>query len=208
MARHPAHDARAASAPSDRTVVGLPADLAAEVERAGYLPALVMDILGTAVGAEPVVAHLVHQETTFDEQAVRRHLTVLVVTEHRLVIAHADDHESAEPEGGHMATATTETVPMRAVRGVMLTHVLADPAAFTGGLSGRALTLSLGWGSVNRLDLFPATCADPGCEGDHGYEGTVASEDISLRITAEADGEEAVGRALAFAGALSARLGR
>ncbi len=40
----------------------------------------------------------------------------------RLVIAHADDH--AEPEDKLMATATTETVPLAAVRGVMLTHVV------------------------------------------------------------------------------------
>lgn len=186
----------------------LPPSLQADIERAGYLPALVQDIVTTAVGADEVVAHLVHQETTFDEEAVRRHLSVLVLTSHRLVIAHADDHESGEPDGSHMATATTETVPLRAVRGVMLTHVLSDPASFTGGLAGRALTLGLSWGAVNRIDVFPATCSDPACEGDHGYEGTIASEDISLRITAEADGDAAVGRALDFAQHLSQRLGR
>ena len=75
-------------------------------------------------------------------------------------------------------------------------------------MAGRALTLTLGWGTVSRLDLVPAVCADPACEGDHGYEGTVASDDISLRITSEADGPEAVERALDFAQQLSARLGR
>lgn len=186
----------------------LPASLRADIERAGYLPAVVEDVVATAVGPAEVLAHVVHQETTFDEQAVRRHLTVLTLTEHRLVIAHADDHESGEPGGGHTATATTETVPLRGIRGVMLTHVLADPASFRGGLAGRAVTLGLSWGAVNRLDLYPATCSDPGCEGDHGYEGTVASEDISLRITADADGDAAVAQALDFAQALSVRLGR
>ena len=81
----------------------------------------------------------------------------------------------------------------------MLTHVVADPAAYRPGTLGRELTLTLGWGAVSRLDLMPATCGDPDCEADHGYEGTVASDDISLRISADADGEAAVGQAMAFA---------
>lgn len=186
----------------------LPADLQQDIERAGYLPAVVSDIVATAVGPDEVIAHLVHQETTFDEQAVRRHLTVLVLTEGRLVIAHADDHESGEVERQHVATATTETVPLRSVRGVMLTHVLPDPERFTGELTGRAVTLTLGWGAVSRVDLVPAACSDPNCEGDHGYEGTVASDDIALRISADTEGPEAVGRALEFSERLSARLGR
>ena len=107
-----------------------------------------------------------------------------------------------------MATATSGTVPLRQVRGVMLTHVVADPDTYDGSLEGRAVTLTLGWGAVARVDLVPAMCEDPQCEGDHGYEGTVASDDISLRITAEADGSEALSRALDFAQQLSARLGR
>ena len=71
-----------------------------------------------------------------------------------------------------MATATTESVPLAAVRGVMLTHVVTDPAAYRPGSLGRELTLTIGWGAVSRLDLVPATCGDTGCEADHGYEGT------------------------------------
>lgn len=191
-----------------RRIQQLPSGLVEDIQRAGYLPALVQDILVTALGDEDVVAHLVHQETTFDETAVRRHLTVLVLTETRLVLAHADDHEAPDPHRTHMATATTETVPLRVVRGVMLTHVLPDPECFDGSTSGRALTLTLGWGTVSRLDMIPASCSDPNCEGDHGYEGTVASDDISLRVTADADGAEALSRALEFGQQLSARLGR
>jgi len=191
-----------------QSTANLPSALERDIESAGYLPDLVRDILSTAVGNDDIVAHLVHQETTFDEEAVRRHLTVLALTEHRLVIAHADDHEAPERAGQHMATASTETVPLGAVRGVMLTHVLPDPEHYSGSLEGRAITLTLGWGTVSRLDLVPASCSDPNCEGDHGYEGTVASDDISLRVTAEADGPEALARALEFGQQLSVRLGR
>lgn len=184
----------------------LPESLVADIERAGYLPDVVHDVVLTAVGRDQVVSHLVHAETTFDEQAVRNHLTVLVLTDRRLVIAHADDHEG--PERQRMATATSETVPLRAVRGVMLTHVVPDPENFDGSLAGRAITLTLGWGAVSRIDLLPAVCEDPECEGDHGYEGTVASDDISLRVSADSDGVDRLERALGFAQELSARLGR
>lgn len=184
----------------------LPDSLVADIEQTGYLPAVVHDVILTAVGRDQVVAHLVHAETTFDEQAVRNHLTVLVLTDRRLVIAHADDHEGHE--GQRMATATTETVPLRQVRGVMLTHAIPDPEAYDGGLAGRAVTLTLGWGAVSRVDLLPAVCEDPECEGDHGYEGTIASDDISLRVAADSDGVERLERALVFAMELSARVGR
>lgn len=184
----------------------LPPALLSDIEATGYLPAVVRDVVSTAVGADAVVSHLVHAETTFDDLAVRNHLTVLVLTEHRLVIAHADDHPG--PEGQRMGTATSETVPLRAVRGVTLTHQIPDPENHRGGLAGRGLTLTLGWGTVQRVDLLPAMCEDPTCEGDHGYEGTVTGDDIALRVFAETDGEERVRQALAFASELSARLGR
>ena len=78
----------------------------------------------------------------------------------------------------------------------------------TWALSLCEITLTLGWGTVTRLDLVPASCADPDCDADHGYEGTVASDDISLRISAEAEGDDALQHALDFARELSASIGR
>lgn len=187
-----------------RTV--LPARLVEAIDRAGYYPTLVSDVVAAAMGEDEVVSHLVHQETTFDQDAVRRHLTVLVVTPTKLVIAHADDHDEHEP-GLAVVTATSETVPLGSVRGVMLTHVIAAPDSYVRGALGRELTLTIGWGAVNRLDLVPATCGDPECDADHGFEGTVASDDISLRISADADGDQALAAALAFSRTLSSAIG-
>ena len=189
----------------DDTHRALPDDLTEAITRAGYYPSLVCDVVESAVADDEVLSHLVHQETTFDHETVRRHVTVLVITPHRLVIAHADDH--AEPDDKLMATATTETVPLGAVRGVMLTHVVSEPDTFTPGTHGRDLTLTLGWGAVSRIDMIPAQCGDPDCTADHGFEGTVASDDISLRISSAADGEKAVARAMSFARLLSASIG-
>ena len=72
---------------------------------------------------------------------------------------------------------------------------------------GRAAeaVLTIGWGGVGRLDLEPAGCSDPQCEADHGYTGTLAGDDYNLRISAAAEGEDAVVRLLAFADELSQR---
>jgi hypothetical protein len=196
----------------------LPSSLTKDIERAGYYPALVADVVESAVAGDDVVSHLVHQETTFDHDTVRRHITVLALTTSRLVVAHADDHAGEDdPEVGDdtdpqsaataTATATSECVPLSAVRGVMLTHVVASPATYTPGSLGRELTLTLGWGAVSRVDMIPATCGDPNCEADHGYEGTVTTDDIGLRISADADGEQALAQAMVFARALSAAIG-
>lgn len=186
----------------------LPSGLRRDIERAGYYPALVADVTAAAVAGDEVLSHLVHQETTFDQDSVMRHITVLALTAGRLVIAHTDDHA---PEGGDdkpVATATSETVPLEAVRGVMLTHVVPDPDSYRPGALGREVTLTLGWGTVSRLDLLPATCGDPSCEADHGFEGTVTSDDIALRVSADADGEHVLEQAMHFAQALSTAIGR
>jgi hypothetical protein len=65
--------------------------------------------------------------------------------------------------------------------------------------------LTIGWGAVQRVDLEPAGCNDPQCEADHGYTGTLSSDDFSLRVSAAADGSDAVDGLLSFAASLSAR---
>ena len=56
----------------------------------------------------------------------------------------------------------------------MLTHVVTSPDAYVPGTLGREITLTIGWGAVARIDIVPATCGDPDCDADHGFEGTVA----------------------------------
>jgi hypothetical protein len=193
-------------APRDVPGFTLPAQLRATIQKAGYYPALVADVVAEALAQDIVTAHLVHQETTFDQDEVRRHITVLVVTPTKLVVVHADDHEGHDGERP-VATATSEAVPLTAVRGVMLTHVVPAPDSYIPGTLGRELTLTLGWGAVSRVELLPASCGDPQCEADHGFDGTLASDDISLRISADAEGETALETAMHFARTLSATIG-
>lgn len=185
----------------------LPGTLRADIEKAGYYPALVGDVLANALAGDAVTDHLVHQETTFDEDSIRRHVTVLATTASALVIVHADDHENPH-EAASVATATSERVPLSALRGVMLTHVVPDPARYRPGTLGTEITLTIGWAGVSRLDVIPASCGDPSCDADHGFEGTLSADDISLRISAMADGPAELRRAIAFARTLSAVVGR
>ncbi len=71
---------------TDRT-----APLRAAIEQSGYYPDVVADAVMAAVAGEPVVAHLVHHEPTIDDRdEVRRHMSVLVLTPSRLVLANTD----------------------------------------------------------------------------------------------------------------------
>lgn len=179
-----------------------------DLDRAGYYPDLVADVLDVALAGEPVVAYLVHPETTFDESEVRRHVTALVLTPSRLVVAHADDHPAESPELPPSASATTEAVPVGEIRSVVLTHGVRDPARHRSGRPPAELTLSLGWGAVQRVELEPATCGDPACEADHGFTGSLAADDLVVRVSEAAEGRAAVEAAVAFSRALSAATAR
>jgi hypothetical protein len=187
---------------------GLPAAVRADIERAGYYPGLVCDVLDVAVAGEEVRCHLVQLETTFDRDEIRRHVTVLVLTPTRLVVAHADDHEPDTLSPESYASASTEAVPLHAVRSVVLSHAVTRPEKHRPGATPRELTLTIGWGAQSRLDLEPAGCADPECEADHGYTGSVTADDITVRLSSDAEGAEAVGAAVSFARSLSAATAR
>lgn len=180
--------------------------LHAAVEQAGYFPAVVMDALDDALGGEAVTGHLVHQETTFDSEEVRRHMTVLALTASRLVVAHTDDHPAGAAGPTALATTTTETVPLRELRSVAVNRVVADPATYRPGTPPQEVVLTIGWGVVGRLDLEPATCGDPDCEADHGYTGSLSGDDLSVRVSAVAEGPDAVGEVLTFARLLTRQL--
>ena len=68
------------------------AALQRDVAACGYFPDLIVDGIRLAVGDEPVLRHLVHHEATFADDALHRHLTVLALTDTRLLVGHTDEH--------------------------------------------------------------------------------------------------------------------
>jgi hypothetical protein len=156
----------------------------------------------SAVGGENMLAFYLHHEPTFDRDEVRRHLTVAVLTPSRLILAHTDEHPGDDLLPDPYTSTSTEAVALSAIRSVVVTRMIANPTS--GPSSPAEAVMTIGWGGVGRIDLEPAGCADPECDADHGYTGVVAGDDFSLRVSAAADGGEAVGRLLGFAEALSA----
>ncbi|HXH80789.1 DUF5998 family protein [Nocardioides sp.] len=176
-------------------------DLRRAIDHTGYYPEVVSDGVFSAVGGEELVAFYLHHEPTFDRDEVRRHLTVAVLTPTRLVLAHTDEHPGDDLLPDPYTSTSTEAVSLSTIRSVVVTRMIANPTS--GPSSPAEAVMTIGWGGVGRIDLEPAGCADPECDADHGYTGTIAGDDFSLRVSAAADGGEAVGRLLAFAEALS-----
>lgn len=181
-------------------------DLHDVIERTGYYPAVVGPGVAAAVAGETVTSFLVHHEPTFDRDEVRRHMTVVVLTPTRLILAHTDEHDPDDLLPEPYTSTSTEAIALASVKSVVVNRMVANPASYRGrGMPAPAeAVLTIGWGGVNRIDLEPAACADPECEADHGYTGVAASDDFSLRVSAMADGQAAVDGLLEFAESLSA----
>jgi Family of unknown function (DUF5998) len=185
-------------------------DLRTAIEESGYYPDVVTDAVRAAVAGEQVVSFLVHHEPTIDERdEVRRHVTVLVLTPSRLILAHTDEHAPDDLLPAPYTSSSTEAVTLSAIRSVVVNRMVANPETYAGKPipppGANEAVLTIGWGAVGRIDLEPAACSDPDCEADHGYTGVVASDDFSLRVSAAAEGPQAVADLLGFADALSAR---
>ncbi|MBM7787666.1 DUF5998 family protein [Tenggerimyces flavus] len=178
-------------------------ELRAAIDRSGYYPDVVADALETCLAGERVVSYFVHHAPTFDRDEVRRHITVLVLTATRLIVGHTDEHPGDETLSAPYATASTEAVPIDRISSVVVNRTVANPAGYEPGGPVHEAVLTVGWGAVGRIDLEPATCADPNCEADHGYAGTFTSDDFSLRVASAAEGGDAVAKLLGFALELS-----
>jgi len=173
------------------------------VERCGYYPEVVVESVDLARAGEQVLSFLVHHEATFEQDELRRHLSVLALTPTRLIVGHTDEHPSDSTTPRPHATTSTESVRLSRIHSVVVTRVVDDPATHERGALARELVLSIGWGAISRIDVEPATCGDPECEADHGYTGTSALDDFSVRMSIAADGEAGIVEAIDFAKALS-----
>ena len=164
--------------------------LRTDIERTGYYPTLVADSLATSVSGEDLIAYAVHHEATFDRDELRRHITVPALTatdSSSLMWMSTVDRWHQDPS---TASASTEAVRLEKVDSVVVTRVVPDPATYSPSTNPIEVMLTIGWGAVSRIDLEPATCGDPSCEADHGFTGSSANDDLSLRVSAAADGSD------------------
>ncbi|GAA1349150.1 DUF5998 family protein [Falsarthrobacter nasiphocae] len=173
-----------------------------DVERAGFYPALVLDVVDDGLDGEPVIAHMVHQETHIDRRDVHRHVTVLVLGERTLQIVHIDDEDQDETGSRPIAQLTGESVHVADITAVIVGYAHGMPTHFARGDRMHEISVTIGWSGGLRVDVQPAGCPDPECDMDHGSMGTLNAEDIMLRVNEAADGREAVERARTFVRAL------
>ena len=153
------------------------------IDATGYHPDLVAEAVSDALGSDTPLTHFVAHE-------VRRHVTVAIVTHANLIVVHVDDEDV---DGKTVVTATSESVARNQIRSLMITRS-ADPS---GKLS--EVLVGIGWGGISRIELESNDCGNVDCDGDHGYSGVITAEDIQLRASRLAEGEESVRALLAFA---------
>ena len=184
----------------------------AAIEHSGYYPGLVADAVASAVGADPVISFVVHHDAHFDPgMEVRRHMTVLALTSSRLIYSHTDEYpaDETDPEALPQAETSTEAVRFSRISSVAVTRVIHDPASYVpGNTTPSEVVLTVGWNVLSHFEIEPAHCVDEDCEADHGYTGTLTADDLTLRVSEAADGQDAVRQVLAFAEALAAATGR
>ncbi len=173
--------------------------LVQDIEKAGFYPQLVTDVVMDSLDGRRPVSHLVQLETHFTNTELHRHITALVLAEDVLHITHVDDQQYDENGSDTVARVSSETVPISQIRSVTLSYAYHQPQNYVPGTAIMELNLAVSWTGTQQLELYPAMCEDPECQADHGYTGTAASEDVVMRISSEADGQEAVEGAREFA---------
>lgn len=180
--------------------MAIPHELVTELQAAGYYPQLAGTMIVESLFGETIESHFVHIDTHVDLDSIHRHVTAFAITSTRLLIAHVDDDPAPRPLGQPpRAMTSSEAVELTEISTVLIGRTFEKPAAFEPGQDPVEVSLTLGWGSTTRIDTFPETCADPQCDADHGYGGSLLSEDLTLRVSAQAEGPEAVARAQTFA---------
>ena len=91
---------------------------------------------------------------------------------------------------------------LSSLRAVTISYGYDNPQAYKPGTVPTELSMQIAWTGSLHLELAPATCPDPHCTADHGYSGDASREDLALRVSATADGPEAILQAQQFARAL------
>ncbi|SMY12408.1 hypothetical protein BJEO58_02002 [Brevibacterium jeotgali] len=180
--------------------MAIPHELISDLQAAGYYPQLAGTMLVESLFDEEIRSHFVHIDTHVDLDSIHRHVTAFAITPTRLLIAHVDDDPAPRPLGQPpRAMTSSEAIELDGIRTVLIGRTYERPAQFEPGQAPVEVSLTLGWGSTTRIDTFPEACTDPQCDADHGYGGSLLSEDLTLRVSAQAEGPDAVARAQAFA---------
>ena len=168
------------------------------IERGGFYPKAVQRALRRALGAAEPLATLCQVDTGFDRGTVFRHLTIASLTDRAIVQLHVDEMDAGS------ATIATAVHRVGDIAGYSTMEVYTDPENAT-GLS--EMTIALDLKGARHLELEPARCDDPNCMADHGLTGSSFPDDLTFRISAAADGQDALDEAMVFVDRLAQLMG-
>ena len=110
-----------------------------------------------------------------------RHLTILILAGSSFIQVHIDEADN------HSAVVTSAVHSIRAIRGVSVQEVFADP---TDSEEISEITISVDMAS-RRSDIESLRCDDPTCEADHGFQARTYPDDVTIRISQLGDGARA-----------------
>ena len=100
----------------------------------------------------------------------------------------------------------TTLAPLSGIRGASVVELVAHPASDAAAVPTE-VTVSVDLGGQRRAELEPRHCDDPECAADHGYAATSYPDDLAMRVSSAADGEESLARAEHFVDVLTALIG-
>ena len=175
-------------------------DIWHEIDSLGFYPVVVARALRRGLAGAQPLAGLCQLDAAFDRGNMFRHLTVAALTPTQLVQVHVDEME----DGGAMVNTTL--APISGIRGASVVELIAQPAADPVSPPSE-VTVSVDLGGQRRAEVEPRHCEDPECSADHGYAATSFPDDLALRVSSAADGEEALQRAEHFGDVLTSLIG-
>ena len=168
------------------------------IERGGFYPEAVQRALRRALGRTEPLATLCQVDTGFDRGEVFRHLTIASITDRAIVQLHVD-----EMDGG-FAMIATAVRRVSDIAGYSTMEVYTDPEKAR-GIS--EMTIALDLGGARRLEIEPTQCELSHCEADHGFTASSFPDDMTFRVSAAADGQDAVDEARVFVDHLARLMG-
>src|SRR5699024_6308229 len=124
----------------------LPTDLAIDIERAGFYPQLVADVMGQQLGERKILSHYVHVETHFGYDDLHRHITVLVLAQGNVLSAlHLNDLQDDLDDGPPRAAVATDLGPLSSISSDSGTTGYDTTQDYQSGQSPTYVTLVLSW---------------------------------------------------------------
>src|SRR5699024_7800969 len=134
----------------------LPTELALDIERAGFYPQLVADVMVQQLGDREILSHYVHVETHVGYDDLNSHITVLVLASGNVLAAlHLNDLQDEVPGGPPRASVATEIVPLSKIGSCVVTTGYDDPQHYEPGEAPSEVTLVLSWAGGARMEFVP-----------------------------------------------------